>query len=237
MGKRILIVIPAYNEERSIASVLIGLRHAAPDYDRVVVNDGSRDGTGRVVDAMGEAQIRLPCNLGYGHALQTGMKYALERDYDVIISFDADGQHVAQDVSRVVAALDASGADLVIGSRYCQDQRYSDSFSRKVGQLIFSQLSQLLLGQRIYDTTSGFKAMRASVCDALINGTFMDFHTEALVRLKLLGFMIVEHPIRIENRRFGTSMHSVASAFKYPLKTLLLTVVALVDGYLARRER
>ena len=237
MSRRILIVIPAYNEEQTIASVLIGLRHAAPECDRIVVNDGSRDGTAQVVAQLGEAQIRLPCNLGYGHALQTGMRYALERGYDLVVSFDADQQHVPQDVRRVVAALDATGADLVIGSRYCEDHSYSQSLSRKLGQLIFSQLSQMLLGQRVYDTTSGFKAMRAAVCAALISGTFMDFHTEALVRLRLLGFRIVEHPISIEERRFGTSMHSAASILHYPLKTLLLTVVALVDGYLARRAQ
>jgi hypothetical protein len=237
MKPRVLVVIPAYNEEQTIADVLLGLRQAVPEYDRVVVNDGSRDGTGRMVAGMGEQQITLPCNVGYGHALQTGMKYALERGYDVVVSFDGDGQHVPQDVPRVVEALLSSDADLVIGSRYCDNHTYSQAFSRKIGQLLFSHLSQALIGKRIYDTTSGFKALRAPVCDVLVQGTFMDFHTETLVRLSMLGFKIAEHPISIKERVFGKSMHSTSSILEYPLKTLLLTFVAVVDVFLARRAR
>jgi len=237
MKPRVLVVIPAYNEAQTIADVLLGLREVVPEYDRVVVNDGSHDGTKRIVEQLGERQLTLPCNVGYGHALQTGMKYALEQRYDIVVSFDGDGQHIPQDVPRVVQALLSSDADIVIGSRYCRDQAYSQAFSRKIGQLLFSHLSRALIGRRIYDTTSGFKALRASVCDVLVRGTFMDFHTETLVRLSLLGFQIAEHPISIKERAFGISMHSTSSIVEYPLKTLLLTFVAVVDVFLARRVR
>jgi glycosyltransferase involved in cell wall biosynthesis len=235
MDPRVLIVIPAYNEEKSIAAVIEGLRRAAPDYERVIVNDGARDKTGQIVTALGEKQLWLPCNLGYGNALQTGLKYGLQSGYEIIVSFDGDGQHRAEDVPLLVAALLESGADVVIGSRYCNGRSYNSPLGRKLGQILFSHLTRLLLGRRIYDTTSGFKAMRAAACEMVVGGVFMDFHTESLVRLSMAGFNIIEHPITVYERAHGRSMHSLISLFAYPLQTLLLIVVALVDALLARR--
>lgn len=234
---RVLIVIPTYDEERTIADVIQGLRRAAPDYDRVVVNDGARDATGLIVAELGEKQLRLPCNLGYGNALQTGLKYGLHCGYDVIVSFDGDGQHNPGDVPGLVRALLESDADMAIGSRYCNDQVYRGPLDRRLGQILFSQLSRLLIGRRIYDTTSGFKAMRASVCEIIVGGVFMDFHTESIVRLSMAGYKLIEHPITISERVHGRSMHSIVSVFSYPLQTLLLTVVATVDALLERRTR
>jgi glycosyltransferase involved in cell wall biosynthesis len=230
-----LIVIPAYNEEKTIADVIHGLRRAAPDFDRVVVNDGSKDATSLIVTELGEKQLLLPCNLGYGNALQTGLKYSLQRAYDVVVSFDGDGQHHPDDVPRVVQALLESDADMVIGSRYCHEKAYRGPLDRKLGQLLFSHLSRLALGHRIYDTTSGFKAMRASACEEVVRGVFLDFHTESLVRLSMAGFKISEYPITVYERVHGESMHSAVSVLAYPLQTLLLTIVATVDALLERR--
>jgi glycosyltransferase involved in cell wall biosynthesis len=235
--QRVLVVIPAYNEEKTIMPVLEHLRRVAPEFDRVVVNDGSKDATGELVTALGEKQLRLPCNLGYGHALQTGLKYSLLGGYDVVVSMDADGQHNPEDVPRLVAMLEDSKADMVIGSRFCDNRPYRSPLGRRLGQLLFSHLTRLLLGQRIYDTTSGFKVLRAAACEAIVNGTFLDFHIETLVRLSLSGFKIVEMPIRAQDRTLGRSMHSFASVFRYPLQTGLLTIVAVVDSLLTRRTR
>jgi glycosyltransferase involved in cell wall biosynthesis len=235
--QRVLVVIPAYNEEKTIAFVLEHLRRVAPEFDRVVVNDGSKDATGDIVAALGERQLALPCNLGYGHALQTGLKYSLLRGYDIVVSIDADGQHNPEDVGRMIALLDESKADMVIGSRFCEGRSYETPFGRRVGQLLFSHLTRVLIGQRIYDTTSGFKVLRAAACEAIVRGTFLDFHIETLVRLSLSGFKIVEMPISVGDRTLGRSMHSVTSVFRYPLQTVLLTIVAVVDSLLARRTR
>ncbi len=237
MSLRVLVVIPAYNEEKTIAAVIAGLRRAAPEYDRVVVNDGAKDKTGEVVAALGEKQLRLPCNLGYGNALQTGLKYGLQGGYEIIVSFDGDGQHKPEDVPAVVAALLNSDADMVIGSRYANGRSYNSPLGRKLGQILFSQLTRPLIGRRIYDTTSGFKAMRAAACEVVVSGVFMDFHTESLVRLSMAGFKIIEHPITVYEREHGRSMHSFISAFAYPLQTLLLTLVALIDALLTRRTQ
>ncbi len=236
MNRRVLVVIPAYNEEKTISSVLGRLRRVAPEYDRVIVNDGSTDATGDIVAALGEKQLKLPCNLGYGPALQTGLKYALLRGYGIFVSIDADGQHNPEDVPMLVAKLDESKADMVIGSRFCDGRPYRSSVGRRVGQLLFSHLTRVLIGHRIYDTTSGFKVLRASACQAIVNGTFHDFHIETIVRLSLSGFKIVEVPVVVADRTLGQSMHSFASVFHYPLQTVLLTIVAIADALLTRRR-
>ena len=237
MNPKVLIVIPAYNEERSIANVLAGLRQYAPEFDRVVINDGSRDATSSIVLEMAEKQLRHVSNLGYGRALQTGLKYALIQTYDIVVSFDADGQHRPEDVPGLVNALLDSDADMVIGSRYCDARPYSGPFSRKLGQILFSYLTRLLIGWRIFDTSSGFKAFRASVCEEILGKTFWDFHTETIVRLSLMGFRIKEHPIVVRERLHGYSMHSLISIIEYPFKTLLLIAAATMDGFLERRAR
>ena len=215
----------------------MSLRRAVPEFDRVVINDGSKDSTADVVATLGEKQLRLPCNLGYGHALQTGLKYAQTRGYDIVVSLDADGQHRAEDVPRLVRALDEGGVDMVIGSRFCEAQSYNSSINRRLGQLLFSHLTYLLIGHRIYDTSSGFKAMRARAYNVVIDRTFMDFHLETIVLLSLLDFKIMEIPSAVEERKFGRSMHSIASIFRYPLMTILLTMVAVMDALIIRRAR
>lgn len=233
---RVIVVIPAYNEEKSIGVVLTGLKQLIPEYDRIVVNDGSQDNTGQVAEALGEKQLRLVSNLGYGQCLQTGIKYGLQNGYTIIVSLDGDGQHRPEDVKGVVQALQDNDADLVIGSRYCTGLPYSWAFERRLGQSLFSRLTRLLTGTRIYDTTSGFKAMRASVCEAIVDRSFLDFHIETIIRLVLSGYKIIEHPIIVRERVHGISMHNYTSVFTYPLKTLLLILVAYIDVMLLRRK-
>lgn len=235
--QRTLIVIPAYNEEKSIVNVIQGLRSVAPEFDRIVVNDGAKDHTGEIVAELGEKQLRMPCNIGYGDAVQTGIKYALLHKYDVVVTFDADGQHRPEDVRPVVQSLLDSDADMVIGSRFIDGYHTSSSSQRRWGQILFSHLTHLLIGQRIYDTTSGFKAMRASVCQMIVDGVFMDFHTELLVRMGMAGFKISECPITVNERSHGHSMHSHFSAIAYPSQTLLLTMVAAMDAMLTRKAK
>ena len=153
------------------------------------------------------------------------------------ICFDADGQHAAHYVTQIAEKLIENNAGLVIGSRYCDGAPYAGSYGRRVGQRVFSYLTRFLIGQRIFDTSSGFKAMSAAACKVLIGGTFLDFHIEALVRLSMFGFKIVEMPVEMRKRNFGRSMHSFMSFIEYPLKTLTLTLIAMIDALVARRTK
>lgn len=236
MSARAIAVIPAHNEEHTIGTVLRALREAAPAVDRLVVTDGSRDGTLGVVKALGERHLDLVCNVGYGRAVQTGLQYALRHGYDIVVTIDGDGQHDPADVPRLIDELARSGADVVIGSRFVSNRSYSGPPGRKVGQALFSLLTGLM-GQRIYDTTSGLKAMRAHACRTILDGRFLDFHTEVLVRLRLLGLRIVELPIEVHERTAGHSMYSFVSGLAYPIKTGLLVVTGVIDALLRGKPK
>jgi glycosyltransferase involved in cell wall biosynthesis len=237
MMQRVLVVIPAYNEVATIGKVLERLRVAAPGVDRLVVTDGSRDGTADAVRATGERHLDLVCNVGYGRALQAGMLYALRRRYDVVVTIDADGQHDPGDVPRLLHALEASGADVVIGSRFVSSRSYTGPLGRRIGQATFSMVTRVLMGKRIYDTTSGLKAMRSEALAAALEGRFLDFHTEVLVRLSMLGFRIEELPIVVAERHSGQSMHSLFSGIAYPVKTSLFIITGMLDALLRGRSR
>lgn len=237
MDQRVLIIIPAHNEEASIVDVIVGLRNSTPDFDRVVINDGSTDATEEVVDSLGEKQLKLVCNLGYGQALQTGLKYALLCGYDIVVCMDADGQHRPEDVPRLVNAMLESDADMVIGSRFCAGEPYKTPVSRRLGQLMFSHLTQLLLDHRIYDTSSGFKALRIATSKVIMEGAFMDFHMETIVLLSLFNHKIIEVPVTVRERVHGHSMHSITSIFHYPIRTLLLTLAAILEAHMIRRAQ
>jgi len=229
-----LAVIPAYNEGRNIGKLLVQLQEAVPFCDILVVDDCSSDDTAEVVTDLGINLITLPCNLGYALALQTGLHYAIGHGYNVVILMDGDGQHDPLDIPRLLTPIKCGDADLVIGSRFTDSGNYKLSFGRAIGIKIFSSVVRLLAGQKIRDTSSGFKAMRISVARALLEAHFVDFHTEVIVYLRWLGYRIVECPVRFIERIHGTSMYSFTSYIAYPTKTLLLTVAALWE---AKRQR
>jgi glycosyltransferase involved in cell wall biosynthesis len=235
-AERVLVGIPAYNEERTIAGVVSKVRDMLPSADVLVIDDGSRDGTVRALRDMRIAIASHLCNLGYGRAIQTAIKYAQRYDYDALITLDADGQHRPE---QVRAMLDALGDwDYLIGSRYVATHRYSDSpLGRRIGMQVFSRITGLVTGRRIYDTTSGFKIIRRRAFEPLTQWHFVDFHAEAIVFLTRLGFRVGEYPITVEPRRHGQSMYNLLSAVIYPLQTLLMVVLGLVQSELTRRRK
>ncbi len=234
-AERVLVAIPAFNEAATIAEVVTRVRRSLPGFDLVVVNDGSSDRTQEILEGLGVNTAHHLCNLGYGRAIQTAIKYAAHHRYDALITLDADGQHAPEQVLALFHEFQASGNDLVVGSRFVQGRDYGGApFDRRLGMLIFSWLTWMLAGKRVYDTTSGLKAIRGSVFEPLARWHFVDFHAEAIVYLSRLGFKVEEFPITVEERRAGVSMYSPFKALVYPLKTSLMVLLAVAHARYSR---
>lgn len=232
-----LVAIPAYNEEATIADVVARVRRSMPEFDLLVVNDGSRDKTEQILRREGVLVTTHLCNLGYGRAIQTAIKYALRQGYETLITLDADGQHRPEQILALYEAYCDKVWDCLVGSRYVETHNYrSAPFGRRVGMQLFSLLTKLATGRRFYDTTSGLKIMRRTVFVPLTEWHFVDFHAEAIVYLTRLGFRVGEHPITIDERRHGESMYSLISHLVYPLKTSTMVFLGALQADLTRRK-
>jgi glycosyltransferase involved in cell wall biosynthesis len=234
--KAILVAMPAYNEEATISEVVRRVRETMPEFDLLVVDDGSSDGTAEILRRQQVRTATHHCNLGYGRAVQTAIKYALRNGYECLITLDADGQHLPEQVLAMHAVFERDHADCLVGSRYVQSRNYSQTpLARRIGMQVFSLVTRLASGKRVYDTTSGLKIMRRPVFESLTRWHFVDFHAEALVYLSRLGFSVGEFPITVEARRHGTSMYSFFNALVYPMKTALMVALATVHAAIERR--
>ena len=226
-----IVVIPAYNEEETIAEVVRGLAAESLGVDILVVNDGSSDGTARILGILPAAiTVTHPINLGYGAAVQTGMLYAVREGYDFLALMDADGQHVPSQLRLLLDEL-VTGWDMVIGSRFAGDADvYTVPFFRRAGIRFFSFLAHLLGGIEVRDVTSGFQAMRRNVFEFL--STEYPTHSpdaEVIVMLGRKRFRVTEVPTSVRERQGGTSMYSnIGAAIYYPFKSILSSFIVLL---------
>ena len=231
--RKTLIIIPAYNEEGSIARVVRNIRKHVAAADILVVNDGSRDRTARKARESGVMVISLPYNMGIGSAVQSGFLFAKEKGYHFVVQVDGDGQHPASEIPRLLAALD-SGMDMSIGSRFVQNTRYRAPFLRSLGIKIFSLLVTSLVGKRVYDTTSGFRAINRKAIILLTETYPHDYpEVEALITLHRNGMRFVEIPVEMNYRQEGKSSIAAKNAVYYMLKVTLAVFVAMIK----RRQR
>lgn len=176
-AERYLVAIPAYNEAASIAAVIDEVQLAVPGTDVVVIDDGSTDETAFVCRQRGVRVLSHYCNLGYGYATQTAILFASRNGYDALLTLDADGQHDPGQLPALVEAFQTQDADYLIGSRHLTKPRYAQtSFGRKMGMIVFSVLTRLLTGERIYDTTSGLRLIDRPAYASLLAWGFVDFH-------------------------------------------------------------
>ncbi|MFA6243280.1 MAG: glycosyltransferase family 2 protein [Candidatus Hydrogenedentales bacterium] len=233
MTKRVLVIIPAYNEEETIASVVASLREHAPDFDILVIDDGSTDDTAKVVRELGGVElVRLPFNLGIGSAVQTGFKYALRQGYDVAVQCDADGQHPVAQLKSLVDHLEKGGADMVIGSRYVSPTAYVPSWSRRVGKSLLSRLVNIAIGGGITDTTSGFRALNRRALRVLAKHYPDDYpEAEALVILHRSGLRAVEIPVDMQPRQGGSSSIKPVHAAYYMVKVAMAICIDRVRRF------
>lgn len=236
-SKRVLVAIPAFNEAGTIAAVVKSIRATLPGYDLLVINDGSGDATGKILTTLDTTVATHLCNLGYGRAIQTAIMYAIESQYDALVTLDADGQHHPDQIAGLMQEFDNGGWDVLIGSRYVGERGYQDApLGRRIGMQVFSMLVRMVIGQRVFDTSSGMKVMRRTVFDSLTHWHFVDFHAEAIVYLMRLGYRIGEFPVTVAERTQGTSMYTPLSYFKYPLKTSMLVLLGIIEAAITRRR-
>lgn len=237
IGKGI-IVIPVFNEAENIAGVIGEIRAEGLGLDIVVVDDGSSDRTRQVLCELPVRALSHPINLGYGVAVQTGMLYAVRKDYDFLVLMDGDGQHVPGEICKLVAGLE-EGADIVIGSRILSGSgSYTIPPLRRAAIRFFSFLAKALGGVDIRDVTSGFQAMRRDVFSFLAREYPVDFpDAEVVVMLGLKKFTVAEVPTQFRRRERGISMYSsLATVLYYPFKSFLASVIVLLRLFRERRE-
>lgn len=230
MAKRLLIM-PAHNEAQNLPQVLAELRRVAPDdLDVLVVDDCSSDDTPQVARAAGATVVSLACNLGYGGAVQTGFKYAVQHGYPVAAVMDADGQHDPASLLRLLEVVESGQADVALGSRILGHMAYEAGLARRLGMGFFRSLVSRLIRERITDPTSGFQALTAEVMAYFARDNYpTDFpDADTILLLKYAGFTIREVPVTMRGRLSGRSMHAGWRALYYVAKMSLAIVVVLL---------
>jgi len=234
---KILIIIPAYNEEGNIRKVLDDTRSSAPSFDLIVVNDASTDKTEEYAKEKSVNVISHPVNLGAGAAIQTGLKYANKMNYDYAVVVDGDGQHDPAEINGLLGAQKNNQADVVIGSRFLAKGRKKVSILRRIGIILFSIITSALCGAKITDTTSGFRVFNKKAIKYLSNEMPADFpDADMVLSLMFSGFKIVESPVSIRERPSGRSMYSALRSVYYPFK-LFISIMAVCLRKIFRQRK
>lgn len=233
---RVLVVVPAYNEEASLVPTLEAIRRELPGVRVVVVSDCSTDRTIEVAAAAGADVVDLPCNLGYGGAVQTGFKYALALGFEYIIQMDADGQHDPRSAAVLLAPVVRGEADVAIGSRFTGTANYPIPLPRRIGMAVFGAIVTFVTRQRFSDPTSGFQAMNTRVLRFFARDNYpSDFpDADTIILLVIAGFRVAEVPVVMQARVAGTSMHSNLKAFYYVSKMMLSILMVLIRRKILR---
>jgi hypothetical protein len=221
MGKT-LVIVPAYQEEANISRVLKDIQEHLPESDILVINDGSTDQTAARARALGIRVLDLPYNMGIGAAVQTGFRYAYNRDYDQVLQIDGDYQHPAREAPRLLEVLRERPADMVIGSRFIQPTGYQGSWLRRLGNRMFQWVNSLVIGQNIRDNTSGFRAYSRQAV-ALLAHTYLGEYPEpeSISFLKSRGCTIVEIPVQMRRRTRGASSITPLRSIYYMVRVLV----------------
>ena len=219
---KVLIIIPAYNEQDSIRAVIEELKAAEPDYDYVVINDCSSDRTLEVIEQEGFNRLDLPDNLGVGGGVQTGYLYALRYGYDIAVQMDGDGQHDPSYLKKIVDPVMSGEADVCIGSRFIDKAGFQTSFMRRFGIRVLSFIIRLCCSHRCSDATSGFRACNKAVFSHFAEHYAQDHpEPEAVVSAVLAGFKVKEVPVVMRERTAGVSSISPAKSVYFMLKVSL----------------
>ncbi len=227
---KLLIVIPAYNEEANIEKVVGNLVANYPQYDYVVVNDGSRDHTAAICRANGYRLIDLPVNLGLAGAFQTGLRYAAENGYDCAIQMDADGQHKPEYIAPMLAELE-EGADIVIGSRFLTVKK--PKTLRMLGSYIISWAIRLTTGRAICDPTSGMRMFNRAMVEEFAQNLNYGPEPDTISYLIKNGAVVKEVQVRMGERTAGQSYLTFYKSIQYMVK---MSISILLIQWFRKRD-
>jgi glycosyltransferase involved in cell wall biosynthesis len=226
-----LAVVPAYNEAATVGAVVRSIHDAQPDFDVLVVDDGSTDSTAAVAEGHGASVVRLPFNLGIGGAVQTGFAYAQRHGYEYMVQVDGDGQHDPTQIPHLMRVMDEDPSiDMVCGSRFLgQDYKYPAAISRRTGIHIFAFVLSRIVGQRVSDPTSGFRLYNRRGISLFARDYPHDYpEVEAVLMVHHHRLKMREVPVRMYARGGGVSSIGSGKSAYYMIKVLLAIFVGLV---------
>jgi glycosyltransferase involved in cell wall biosynthesis len=223
--ERVLVIVPALNEEHTVGAVVESTRTLG--HDVCVVDDGSTDATAARARASGATVLSVPLNLGVGGALRCGFRWALAHGYDVVVQLDGDGQHDPGEIDSLLGAMRETSADLVIGSRFAPGAgAYEVHSPRRLAMTVLARRAARITGTYVADSTSGFRAIRRPLLDRFAADYPIEYlgdTVEALIEAGRAGAKIVEHPISAIPRMHGRGSAGAAASMWYVARVLLAT--------------
>ena len=236
-SKKVLIIIPAYNEEENIEKVVDNLIRNFPQYDYIIVNDGSTDGTKMVCQRKRYEVLNLSINMGIGGAVQTGYCYARDNDYDIAVQIDGDGQHDVGFLENMIRYMEEEQADCVIGSRFMEKEGFQSSGLRRTGIKFLSILGWILTGVRIRDITSGYRLVNRRFIHIFAQDYPADYpEPEAMVITAVHRGKIVEYPVIMRQTEGGTSSITLKKSIYYMFKVTLAMLIRRLSFGVRRQK-
>ena len=210
-----LIIIPAYNEEKNIKSVVHKLKEKCPDLDYIIINDGSGDRTAEICRENRFPMLDLPVNLGLAGAFQTGIRYACEEGYDAALQFDGDGQHEASFIPYLIREMEDKNCGIVVGSRFVKEKK---PFSmRMLGSRLLTAVIHLTTGKTVTDPTSGMRLYKRNVMKLLADNINYGPEPDTLAFLIRTGVLVSEVQVQMHERSAGNSYLTLGRSIRYML--------------------
>lgn len=237
---KILLIIPAYNEEKNIINTVKTIENSDLKLDYIVINDGSTDNTLKVLKENNIKHINLINNLGIGGAVQTGYKYAFENDYDIAVQFDGDGQHDVNFVEVICKTIIDRQADMCIGTRYLDksSSQFQSTAIRRLGSKIISLFIKIFAGKKITDPTSGFRAVNKKVIEEFAKEYPKEYpEPESEVLLLVNKYQVEEVPVSMNERKNGKSFVTPLKSIDYMVKVILAIIVDSISLRKRRRKQ
>ncbi|QEO13537.1 glycosyltransferase family 2 protein [Agromyces intestinalis] len=234
---RVLVIVPAWNEEANVGATVAEIRDSAPSFDVVVVDDGSTDATARIAGDAGATVISLPFNMGVGGAMRTGFVYAQREGYDAAIQVDADGQHDPKDISRVLDGL--ALADISIGARFAEVGSYEVRGPRRWAMRFLASVLSRVSKTRLTDVTSGFRAANARAIAQYVHyypAEYLGDTIDSLVAAVHAGLTVTQVPVAMRPRQQGVPSQNPLGATIYLGRSMFALGLALVRGAMMSRR-